>query len=184
MKSLFACATLAVIAALATPASASVTVLGNGAARMCYQAARDGPASMFAIRECDAAIEAGQLSNADRAATFVNRGVIHLQRRNASEALADFDAALAINPTIGEAHVNRGAALILLNRAQEAIQEISCGLELGTQDPHEAHFNRAVAYEIQGDLAAAFRDYSRAQELKPDWALPQVELARFSVARR
>lgn len=181
---------LALLAAMAAltlapaTASAAVTVFGSGPAQLCYEAARDGASSVFALRECDAALEDGQLSDRDRAATFVNRGVLHLQRREASEALADFDAAIALRPEAGEAHVNRGAALILLNRAADAVAAIDQGLALNTEDPHEAHFNRAVAWEILGDLNAAYRDYRRAQELKPDWALPQAELARFTVAQR
>ena len=34
------------------------------------------------------------------------------------------------------------------------------------------------------DLKAAYFDYKKAVELKPDWDMPQKELARFTVERR
>jgi tetratricopeptide (TPR) repeat protein len=165
-------------------AQASVTTIGPGPAQACFEAARAGASGLSALRSCDEALDGFGLSDADRAATFTNRGVLHLQRREATEAMRDFDASLAIDPSRGETHVNRGAALILIGRAGDALAAINRGIELGTDDPHEAYFNRAIAYEELGDLGAAYRDYTRAAELAPEWALPQVELARFTVQGR
>jgi tetratricopeptide (TPR) repeat protein len=177
------CGALALSAAPAR-AQSSVTTIGAGPAQACYQAARAGSSGLAALRDCDAALDDFSLNDADRAATFTNRGVLRLQRREAPAALADFDASLALDASRGEPHVNRGAALILLGRAQDAISAIDAGLALGTADPHEAYFNRAIAREELGDVVGAYRDYSRAAALAPEWDLPQLELARFSVERR
>ncbi|KAF0176907.1 MAG: tetratricopeptide repeat protein [Hyphomonadaceae bacterium] len=171
----------ALVFILPGPARAASSVIGPGPARVCFEAANAGRADLSALLDCDAAISSQELNARDRAATVVNRGVIHLLRRNAAKALEDFDRAIDWQPDLGEAYVNRGAALILSGDFQGAIASINRGLELGAEDPHEAYFNRAIAYEKLDDLPAAYADYRRAVELKPDWALPQQELARFTV---
>jgi tetratricopeptide (TPR) repeat protein len=168
---------------LAAPAAAHAasTVYGSGPAQLCYAAAVAGVADQEALRACDTALFGSELDARDRAATMVNRGVLRLQRREAALALADFDRAIAWRPDLGEAHINRGAALILQRDFAGAIAAIDRGLELGAEDAHEAYFNRGVAHEMNGDLSAAYADYRKALALKPDWALPQTELARFTV---
>jgi tetratricopeptide (TPR) repeat protein len=163
-------------------AQTSVTVIGPGPAQRCYELARDGASGLASVQECTAALD-GFLSEADRAATLTNRAALRLQRREGAEALTDLDAALALRTDQGEAHVNRGAALILLRRFDEALAAIDQGLALGTDDPHEAFFNRGIAHEALDNLSAAYRDYTRAAELAPDWPLPRAELARFTVQR-
>lgn len=174
-----AAAALSVLAA--GPATAATSVLGGGDARACYEAASKGRTDLGAILDCDSAISGQELSSRDRAATVVNRGVIHLLRRDAAKALGDFDRAIAWRPDLGEAHVNRGAALILTGDFAGAVASINRGLELGTEDLHEAYFNRAIAQEKLENYAAAYADFRRAAELKPDWDLPGRELARFTV---
>ena len=169
------------LAAIPITAHAASTVYGAGPAQACFEAALHGRTDTGALRECDTAIMGSELDTRDRAATMVNRGVIRLQRREPQSALNDFDIAIAWRPNLGEAHVNRGAALILSGDFSGAITSINRGLELGTEDPQEAYFNRAVAYEKLDNLVAALADYRKAQELKPDWALPRAELARFTV---
>ena len=163
-------------------AQTSVTTIGPGPAQRCYELAREGASGLPSVQECTMALD-GFLSEADRAATLTNRAALRLQRREGAQALADLDAALALRADQGEAHVNRGAALILLGRFEEALAAIDQGLALGTDDPHEAYFNRGIAHEALDNLPAAYSDYTRASELAPDWPLPRTELARFTVRR-
>ena len=102
----------------------------------------------------------------------------------ADQARADFDAAIALEPKLGEGWVNRGALSISERRYQEGMDDINHGLQLGVKEPEKAYFNRAVAYEGLDDEKAAYLDYQQALSLKPDWALPQRELLRFTVTRR
>lgn len=169
------------LAAIPIAAHAASTVYGAGPAQACFEAALHGRTDITALNDCDTAIMGGELNARDRAATTVNRGVVRLQRREARLALADFDNAIAWRPELGEAYVNRGAALIRLGDYNGAIASINKGLELGSEDPQEAYFNRAVANEKLDNLPAAYADYRKALELKPDWALAQSELARFTV---
>jgi tetratricopeptide (TPR) repeat protein len=175
-------AALFVVLCLAPQAvHAASSVIGSGPARACYEAAKAGRTELSALLDCETAISSQELGARDRAATVVNRGVIHLLRRDSGKALADFDRAIAWRPDLGEAYVNRGAALILRGDFAGAVASINRGLELGAEDPHEAYFNRAIARERLDDIRAAYEDYRRAAELKPDWALPRQELARFTV---
>lgn len=170
---------------LATPSHAASSVYGTGLAQNCFEAAKGlRTADAQALRECDAAVSDPGLNAHDRTASVVNRGIVHLLRREADAALADFDLAIAWAPTVGEAHVNRGAALILKADYAGAIAAIDHGLELGSEDPQDAYFNRAVANEKLDRIPAAYRDFKKAAELKPGWAAPQLELARFTVAER
>ena len=165
-------------------ARAASTVYGDGLAKVCYQLAKGGRADTPALRVCDAAVAAGDPDLHDRAATVVNRGIIHLRRHEAAAALADFDRAIAWLPELADAHVNRGAALILSADYAGAIVAINRGLDLGAEDPQDAYFNRAVANEKLDHIPDAYRYNKKALELAPDWALPRSELTRFTVRER
>ena len=164
-------------------ASASTLVIGGGAAKDCSIAALGGRSDPGAMVLCNQALETETLNFRDRARTHVNRGVMQLRRRAWSLAREDFDAASKIDPQLGEAYVNRGAAYVGERRYEEGLKAIDRGLELGVKDPEKALFNRALANEGLGDVTAAYKDYSRAAELDPDWAAPKTELARFTVKR-
>ena len=172
----------AALAAVAVPASASVMVIGNSAARACYEAA-DSPLSpqVTDIRGCDGAIRDEALNRDDLVATFVNRGILKLRRNNVNEAILDFDTAIEMNPNQPEAYLNKGAALIRLDNPSEALRLFTVALERNTTRPELAHFGRAVANETLGNTRAAYNDYRRASELDPDWPDPREELTRFRV---
>lgn len=175
-------ALLAVLSADA--ADAAVTVLGGGLAQSCSEAAFRGRSAMGDIRKCDRALAEEALSPHDRAATYVNRGVLRLRRRESERARSDFDAAIAIAPALGEAWVNRGAASVLDRRYEEAVADIDKGLELGVEEEEKAYYNRGLAHEGLDDARAAWLDYRKAAELAPDWDLPRQALARFTVTTR
>lgn len=184
-KAVFAFAALAVAAAApAGEAAAAAFVLGGGMATACSEAAIEGRDDRESLELCDQALEMLPLVGRDRAGTFVNRGVIQLRRKAYDDARRDFDAALRIEPRMGEAFVNRGAALIAERRFREGVAEIDRGLQLGADEPEKAYFNRALAWEGLDDMKAAWLDYQKALELRPDWEAPRRELARFTVSPR
>ena len=183
--SLPAVAAVAAAAVLLHPAAAraAVSVLGGGLAHVCSTAALAGQADAHALEACTDAIEGEPLDPHALAGTYVNRGVIQLRRRDFDAARRDFDIAVRIEPTLGEAYVNRGAALIGQRRYAAGIVEIDRGLALGPEEPEKASFNRALAHEGLDDEKSAYFDYRKAVELKPDWPAPQQELLRFTVTR-
>jgi len=174
-----------VLAAVAVPATASVMVIGNSAARRCFEAA-DSPLSpqVADIRGCDGAIREEALNREDLVATYVNRGILKLRRNMTGEAIVDFDTAIRMNPGQGEAYLNKGAALIRLENPSEALRLFTVALERNTTRPEIAHYGRGVANEALGNTRAAYNDYRRASELSPEWEEPRTELSRFRVVPR
>ena len=172
----------------AASASASVTVIGGGFAEDCSRAARavaDRSAPLDgAISGCTRALEDEPLSMRDLAGTYVNRGVLYLAAADYGSAQRDFDSAVRIEPQLGEAWVNRGAALIGMGRDADGVVDIDKGLGLSSSEPEKAYFNRAIAKERLDDVKGAYFDYQKALELKPGWEMPQRELARFHVEQR
>ncbi len=180
-KVVFASAALVLSLGFAAPASSAAFVLGGGLADACSRFAVQGRSDDYSLSTCTYALETENLVKRDRAATLVNRGVIQLRRKAYAQANRDFDTAIRIQPAMGEAYVNRGAALIAQRRWEEGKTDIDKGLTLSPDEPEKAYFNRALAWEALDDMAAAWRDYSKASELKPDWDAPRKELARFTV---
>jgi tetratricopeptide (TPR) repeat protein len=172
----------AILAAASVPAIASVTVVGNSSARLCYEAA-ESPLNptLRDVRDCDHAFSEEALSQHDRVATHVNRGILRLRRGQVDEAIADFDVAIDLDPDQPEAYLNKGAALIRVDNPQDALGLFTVALEHNTRRPEVAHFGRAIANEELGNIRAAYNDYRRASELDPEWADPRTELRRFRV---
>ena len=177
-----ACIAAGVIAA---PAGAAVVVLGNSDARMCYEAA-DSPMMPAArdVRRCDEALLREALSNYETVATHVNRGILRLRRGQIDDAIHDFDLAIQLDPNQPEAYLNKGAALLRRDNAAEAMTLFTSALDRNTTRPAIAHYGRAIANETLGNLSAAYRDYTAASQIAPDWREPRLELARFRVISR
>jgi tetratricopeptide (TPR) repeat protein len=175
----------ALLAAAAFPASASVMVIGSSSARACYEAA-DSPRNpdLQDYRACDQALRDEALTRENIVATHVNRGILRLRRGQIAMAIADFDDAMRINPAQPEAYLNKGAALMRLENATEALPLFTASLERNTIRPEIAHYGRAIANETLGNTRAAYDDYRRASELRPDWEEPRVELRRFRVVQQ
>lgn len=180
---------LAFAAALAAGSAAAadggaVTVIGDGYAQDCWLAAIDGKSDDASMQICGTALASEVLSRHDRGATFINRGVMKMRRRDFAGAMVDLNAGVRLAPEAGEGWTNRGGALIGVKRYSEGLGDINRGLALGVKEPEKAYFNRALAYEGLDDEKAAYFDYQKALALKPGWALPQQELLRFTVSRQ
>jgi tetratricopeptide (TPR) repeat protein len=181
-QSIVGAAALAFI--FAGSASAAVTVLGDASAQACSQAAFHDKADQDAMNACTTALSSDFLDRRDRAGTFINRGVMWMIRKDFQSARGDFERAIAIDPDLGEAWVDRGAVNIIDRRYQDGISDIDKGLQLGTEEPAKAYYNRAVAYEGIDDEKSAYLDFEQALTLEPGWDLPKQELLRFTVIRK
>lgn len=168
---------------LASGAQAAVSVFGGGFAQKCYEAAKVGRIDDSSVSLCDTALLSEPLSEADRGGTYVNRGVMRLRRRELALAQADLDQGVALNPTAGDGWLDRGAAYLAEHRWREGLVYMNKALELGVSEPEKAYFNRAIAEEGLDDEKAAYFDYRRALQIKPDWNAPQQELLRFTVVQ-
>ncbi len=162
---------------------AAVSVFGDGSARLCYLAAEAGQTTHQAIVVCNDALD-GSLSVSDRAATYVNRGVIELAQMRINAAQDDFNSGLHINPDLAEGYVDRGATLIAQKKFSDAIKDINKGLALGAKLPQVAYYDRAIANEALGNLKAAYDDYHQALAVAPDFTMASDELKRFKVVEK
>jgi tetratricopeptide (TPR) repeat protein len=183
-------ATLAGVAAVAVAgigvmgagsARAAVTVYGSGFAEQCFHAARDGGDLYGGIADCNQALIEDQLQGRDLAGTYVNRGVLRMAVNQYGAAESDFEKSIGIDPNLGEAWVNLGALKIANHQFVDGIADIDKGLALGPQEPEKAYYNRALADEAMDNETAAYYDYTKASQLKPNWAPPKTELTRFTV---
>jgi tetratricopeptide (TPR) repeat protein len=176
---------LVVLALASVPcaANASVLTVGGAYAYSCYQAADGEGASLASLDACDHALAEEALTSQDRAATFVNRGILRLRRANLDQADSDFDAALKLTPNEAEAWLNKAILNARFRKSVDALPYVAKALENNTRQPAIAYFVRAMANEDSGKVGAAYQDYQRARTLAPKWAEPAIELQRFQVRR-
>jgi len=160
-------------------AEAAVTVLGTAQAVECFEKADAGSSDPKA---CDDALHDPDLLGRDRAATFVNRGIIYNTARKLDLALADFASALAIDPNIAEAYLNRGNSKFFQGKLNEAIADFTRALELKLDRKSAAYYNRALAYVALGRLKEAKSDLESALDADPDFKEAKDELALVNKA--
>jgi tetratricopeptide (TPR) repeat protein len=169
------------------------TVVGAPASANCALVAAAGRHDDEAFHVCNQALSRERLNRAQRIATLTNRGTLYLNRGKAqplskqsdgAAALTDFDAVIRLDPANAVAHLNRGAALVMIGKPGPAVGAITEALGLGLKDPQLAYLNRGAAREALGDVAGAYEDYKTALEIAPDWAVAEGELARFARSRR
>jgi len=168
--------------ALAGAAHAQLSVIGNSEAAQCYRHALNGnTGSNSALKICAAAFDT-RLTRRDQAATYVNRGILYMRKDEYMKAARDYEAALAINPDLTEAHVNYAASLI----RQEKYDAAFLSIEKALTDPKseirpEALFNRAVILDYRENYRGAYRDLKAALAIRPDWAPAIQRLERYEV---
>ncbi len=166
----------------AIPATAAITVVGSGYAHSCFVAAQTHQSRGADIALCTTALTEEGLDGRDRAATFVNRGILMMYNRDLDKAIADYEAAIRAKPDLAEAWVNKGIALVYKSgREQDAIDALTRGIDLKTSQPEIAYYSRALAYELAGNAKDAYFDYKQAAELRPGWEDPVKEMKRFQV---
>ena len=166
-----------------------LTISGNSQARACSEnatlVADHKMAPRFAVETCTEALEIEALTPLERARTFNNRGVVRMGMADEHMlAVGDFDSAARALPWMGESYLNRGTILLRDSRFAEAKAQFEKSLELGLAEPWKAYYNRAVAHEGLNDVRAAYLDYRKALELKPDSEPAVSQLARFRVVGR
>lgn len=179
MKTLFA----AVFVITASPVAAGTVTIGNSLARDCYEAAVGRDHDRNAFNHCELALRQEALSDADRAATLTNRGILYLRNRDYRSAGRDFDAAVATYDGNAEAYLNKAISDLRRGAGLEVVPLIDRAIELQTEHQALAYYSRSIAYERGGKLRAAYNDLVKARDLAPRWKAPAEDLTRYKVRR-
>ena len=184
--SLMAAALVGLLACAPALAQESITVLGQSLLEQCSNAAataqRLGKADFPDLQICSDAIARSWSTEGEIATAYRNRGAMRLARGEPEMAIADFTRAIKADPAYAAAYNDRGVAYSALHRSTEATRDYTRALTLRPDNTDQILFNRAMAYEDQGDLQQAYQDYRKAADLNPGWDLPAKQLARFTVA--
>ena len=166
----------------------AMTVLGgNQTATNCYQQALTYNPEFItpsSLEDCDYALEHVSLDRRDRMATYTNRGILYLALERPAEALADFEAALAIEPEKGAIYVNRGNAWFMSGDLNMAIEDYLTAADLGIEQQHLVYLNLGIAYDRQRSYRMAEAAYEEALALSPQWplAINNLEALREKMA--
>ena len=96
-----------------------------------------------------------------------NRGKSLQKLSKDAEAVAAFEAAIALAPGYAEAYNARGISLFKLDRARDALASFDRALELNPAYA-ECHNNRGIVLQELGILDAALAGFAKAIALKPD----------------
>ncbi len=177
----FVLATTIITASAAIPATASIVTVGGSFARTCYQAAEARAANDANITACDRALAEQTLSDRDRLATHVNRGILRMVRNDLAGSRWDYDRAAALDPNEPEVWLNLGVLRYTEGNSDDAVRMFAKAIELQTREPAFAYYGRGLAYEDKGDFKSAYADYVRARTLDPSWRQPALELQRYEV---
>jgi lipoprotein NlpI len=120
----------------------------------------------LAIQHCTRAIESGKVSGETLAQMHYNRAVEWAAKGDYDRAIADYDAAIRINPKLADAYYNRGNAWGLKGDPDRAIADYDAFIRLNPRDP-AAHIARAVELMVKGEYARAVAGYDTALALDP-----------------
>jgi tetratricopeptide (TPR) repeat protein len=98
-----------------------------------------------------------------------NRGQVRYMQGNTSGALADYDAAIRIDPTRGHLFVSRGIARQAVGDLDGALADFNEAMRLEPNDA-TAYSNRASVRYARGDTDSALSDLDTAIRLEPTYA--------------
>ena len=113
------------------------------------------------IAACSAVINGNSEVSADLLVAYRNRAAVESRRGDRRAAIADYSAAINLEPKIPALYVSRGLAERASGDLDAAIRDYSRAIEL---DPAAAspYVSRGFAEADQGALDAAIEDYDRA----------------------
>jgi tetratricopeptide (TPR) repeat protein len=170
--------------AVSGSAQAAVLTLGGPLSTLCYQSALVADGRSSALEGCTRALDEEALSTPDRAATYVNRGIVLMSGGRLREADTDFDAALKLRPGLADGWLNKGFLRLRTGNGRAALPLIQKGIDAGAANQALAIFARGVAHEQMGEFGPAYADLKNAQRLAPGWSMPAEYLANYRISQR
>ena len=121
------------------------------------------------VRSCTAIIRSERSSSKDKAVAYNNRGNFLRDRGELDRAIADFDAAVRLEPKSADTYINRGIARYRRGDLDRAIADYDEAIRIDPEDAY-AYNDRGLALRAKGDLDRAIADHDQAIRLEPDTA--------------
>jgi tetratricopeptide (TPR) repeat protein len=124
-----------------------------------------------AVVACGRLIASGRKTGHDLATVYARRGSAYDDKGDYDRAIADYDAAIRLNPTSAGIYNNRGFAHDNKGNFDRAIADFNEAIRL---DPKIAmvYANRGVSYNNKGDYDRAIADFTEAIRLDPKALAP------------
>jgi tetratricopeptide (TPR) repeat protein len=141
-----------------------------------------GEATPGLKRICEKALDQPMISPRDKAATLANSGIVSLRFGEFETARLRLQQARELAPDNGDISISLAAALIRLERTDEAIAVLSETDSITPERLHLAYYNRALAHWARDVVEDAYRDFYTSAALKPGFAPAETALAQFQVA--
>ena len=94
-------------------------------------------------------------------------GVANLNTQKPEKALADFNRAIELDPSLAGGYVGRANALNTMGRYHEAIEDYNRALSIDATIAN-AYVNRAIAHSHLNENEKAIADYEKGLELDPE----------------
>src|SRR3954470_711602 len=121
MRSLTLAAGLITLLASSAAATGATVTLGGPLSQRCYESAVAHDDRVSALDSCNRSLSEEALTRPDRAATYVNRGVLLMDLGRSVDADADFDAALALDRSAPDPWLNKGFLRLRGGQGREAL---------------------------------------------------------------
>ncbi|MFG3442318.1 tetratricopeptide repeat protein [Nonomuraea sp. NPDC047897] len=138
----------------------------NGLALVELREGRPKAALALVDSALDLARELGERHPVHRMVLRANRARLLAVLGRAKEALADYGAAIALDPDFPDYYLDRGNLLARLGHQDEALADYESAMRVSPPLP-EAHYNRAELRIARGDLDGALADLGRVIDLDP-----------------
>jgi tetratricopeptide (TPR) repeat protein len=128
--------------------------------QVCYQASGD-----TAIAACSRVIDAASSTKNNLIDAYTNRGQEYYIKKDYTQAIADFDMAIRLNPRTILAYGNRANARSALKQPDAAIADYTKAIA-NDREYTAAYTGRAMEYENKGQKNLAIADYRAALRVK------------------
>jgi len=113
------------------------------------------------ITACTELIDSPSLDAGTKSLAYAMRALALSLEGALTQALPDYDQAIALDPSSAMALNNRAWVLYKLDRHSEGTSDVERSLKLAPSSPH-AHDTRAHIRQALGERAGALRDYEQA----------------------
>lgn len=124
-----------------------------------------------------------QLSWAQPAYVWIERGAEHMEKKAYSDAILDFDEAIKKDPKSAKAFSQRGMCKQYLNRRDEAFKDFNESVKLAPND-FSNYLNRAKYFESINKSSDAITDYNQVIKLNAKTTEAYIALGNLYLSNK